>query len=93
MNQEYLDVELTVDKLLNAGQFTTNCEQTDNIHWLKGIAEESVLFRFNMTGLPSKLPDYDHIAGRLYVDPSEAIRGSVIRVPFISKDKADTLSF
>ena len=58
----------TIDATLISGGFTTNHDEQDNIHTLDGISEETLLFRFNITGLPSKVPNYDTRAGRLYLD-------------------------
>lgn len=88
-----LDIRKTLDMTLDEGGYTVNSEQQDNIHWLKGLAEESILFRFNQTDLPSDLPDYDHLAGRLYVDPAHVGTDSVTNVHFIDEKTAKQTIF
>ncbi|HEY9043767.1 MAG TPA: hypothetical protein VIN66_16410 [Rheinheimera sp.] len=60
----------TVDKDLGAGGYTTNHDEKDNIHFLTGLADESVLYRFNITGLQSPVPVHTALRGRMYVDVS-----------------------
>ncbi len=60
----------SVDKNLTAGGYTTNHDEKDNIHVLTGIDAETVLYRFNITGLPSTIPVFETLAGRMYVDIS-----------------------
>lgn len=61
----------TVDKDLAAGGYTTNHDEKDNIHYLTGLADESVLYRFNITGLRSPVPVHTALRGRMYVDVSQ----------------------
>jgi hypothetical protein len=71
---KYLDdgviCKKTIDKNLSVGDYTTNHDNRDNIHWLCGKDDEAILFRFNITGLSSPLPEYESLAGRMYVNPS-----------------------
>lgn len=62
----------TIDKVMTSGDFTTNTENKDNIHWLNGNSDRSILLRFNMTGLQTKLPDHSNLAGRFYLNPSKS---------------------
>lgn len=61
----------TVDKNLGAGGYTTNHDEKDNIHFLTGLDDESVLYRFNITGLQSPVPVQTGLRGRMYVDVSQ----------------------
>lgn len=92
-NHDSVKIKLTVDKTLREGEFTVNSEQQDNIHWLKGVAEESILYRFNITDLKSELPDYTHLAGRLYVDPTSATKTNSAEALFLSEEDAKNVKF
>lgn len=85
-----MDLIYSVFLMFGKGEYTTNSEVKDNIHWLNGIDNESILFRFNITGLKSTIPDLSSIAGRLYVDPSQ-IENKEEFAPFISQEKAKNL--
>jgi hypothetical protein len=61
----------SIDTNLTPGGYTTNHDEKDNIHLLTGIDFETVLYRFNITGLPSSVPAYETLAGRMYVDISQ----------------------
>jgi hypothetical protein len=92
-NDKSVDVTLTVDKTLKPGDHTVNSDQKDNIHWLQGVKNESVLYRFNITGLPSVMPEYKDLAGRMYVDPRNAGKNSVTEISFITEADAKNIVF
>lgn len=82
----------TVDKTLTVGDYTTNNDNRDNIHWLNGVAEKSILFRFNMTGLESSVPNYNNLGGRLYIDPSGIFAIDEL-APFINSEEVNALKY
>jgi|SRR5579883_616390 len=85
----------SVDATLGAGQYTTNSECRQNIHWLLGIAASSYLFRFTVTEVPVKrfgLARGDR--SRIYVDPTaEPDAEGLICAPYISEAEAKLLQF
>lgn len=82
----------TVDKTLSIGDYTTNHDNKDNIHWLNGEAEQSILFRFNITGLQSEVPEYNNLGGRIYIDPRE-IKEINKLASFLNSKEAQLLNF
>ncbi|MEM6901434.1 MAG: hypothetical protein AAF583_16910 [Pseudomonadota bacterium] len=68
-------IKKTIDQTLDPGGYTTNSESHDNIHWLFGHAEQSILFRFNTTNLPRRRFAPGGNGARGYVDPN-AILGT-----------------
>lgn len=82
----------TVDRTLFVGDYTTNSDVKDNIHWLNGVAETSVLFRFNITGLDSSIPECNNLGGRLYIDPS-GIDDTEKLAPFLHSDNVKLLKY
>ncbi|MEW9798972.1 hypothetical protein [Alteromonas sp. CYL-A6] len=79
----------TIDRRLDAGMFTTNSDEKDNIHWLESVEDDTVLFRVNKLGIPSRLENM-LTAGRLYVDPT-AVSDTTGMIPFVSMQDARTL--
>lgn len=82
----------TIDKTLEVGGYTTNTDNQDNIHWLKGEAEKSILFRFNMTGLKSEIPELNDLEGRIYIDPTSINEVNKL-APFINSKEVKLLKF
>lgn len=87
-----LRLQRTKDEQSGPGDFIVNSDEKDNVHWVSGIADRSTLFRFNCTGLPSVLPDYQDFAGRVYVDPT--VPGEPpIEAPVVDPPMARSLIF
>jgi hypothetical protein len=88
---------LIVRQVLNAvhqpGGFTTNSEFFHNIHWLRGIAPASYLFRVTAAHTPT--PVFSKVTStreRIYVDPtSEPNMDGLIQAHFVTEDVAMTL--
>lgn len=71
MDGKSLLVRKTVDGEFGPGDYSTNSEFHDNIHWLAGISEMSFLFRFTATGVPGPtFGDSKQMLERVYLDPS-----------------------
>ena len=83
----------TIDRVLSQGEYTTNSEFCDDVHWLQGIADETFLFRTNVVGVKaSRWEGLRETNDRLYVDPTgtQDIEGRVF-APFISGEVAREL--
>lgn len=95
--EEYLPnsvmARLSVDRILENGEYTVNSENKDNIHWLKSVGKETILFRFNITKLPSNLPSYENLQGRLYVDPSKVSSHKLQELVFINEQQAKRINY
>ena len=91
--QAGLVVRPTIDTVLCCGQFTTNSEYHDDIHWLQGIAEESFLFRTNVIGLSqTRWKEVTASSERRYVDPTqEAGADGRVFAPFVTAQHARSL--
>lgn len=50
--RDHLLVRQTFDRLQQPGDFSTNSERRDNIHWLEGVAPVSYLFRVTVHDTP-----------------------------------------
>lgn len=50
--RDHLLVRQTFDRLQRPGDFSTNSERRDNIHWLEGVAPVSYLFRVTVHDTP-----------------------------------------
>jgi hypothetical protein len=92
---EHVLLRKVIDTELGPGGYTTNSEYHHNIHWLRGIAPASYLFRFTVTGVPVR--PFSASGGensRIYVDPTVAPEASgLIRAPFISDQEAKKVVF
>jgi hypothetical protein len=58
-------LRLSVDRVMAPREFGTESDVRDNIHWLCGLADQSILFRVNLKGVPGPGPAVE----RRYVDP------------------------
>jgi len=83
----------TVNTTLTEGQSTTNCDLTDNVHWLQASTNGALLFRINILNLPSSLQIEDIDSERLYVDPTRHAgkSGSPFSIPIVDKAHAASL--
>ncbi len=94
-NRDSVLARMTVDEVLEPGQYTVNSDAKDNVHWLLGVADRSILYRFNITGLPSELPEYGDLAGRLYIDtsPISAPSEQPVKLRFATEEEARAITF
>lgn len=76
---------LTRDTCVGEGGFAINSEVEHNLHWFEGLAPETILFRINVSGIPSLLPNLDHRDGRLFVDPRHLALGETGDAPFTTQ--------
>jgi len=85
----------TIDREANSGDFATNSEFHDDVHWLYGIAERSFLYRVHAIHTPNqRLQQPAPLTERIYVDPTGEVnsKGEII-APFINESDAHALSF
>lgn len=59
-----------IDRVCSPGGYGTNSDSFQNIHWLAGVAAESFLLRFTVTGVPFSRGPAVPTNDRLYVDPT-----------------------
>ena len=88
-------VRSALKRVLDCGEFTTNSEFYQNIHWLLGVAPISFLFRITATDVPTQTFGGPNRTGsRIYVDPSgTADEHGLIRAPYVSAAAARSLEF
>lgn len=88
-------VRPAVARILGPGGYTTNSEYHHNIHWLRGIADRSYLFRVTVSGTPVKtFGGHDQGHERVYIDPTgKADDNGLILAPYIDEKRAKELYF
>ena len=92
---ESVYIRKCIDMIARPGEFATNSEYYQNIHWLCGVAPISYLFRVTVVGTQAKtFGSRQEKSERVYVDPtgSEDASGLVL-APYITHDQAASLPF
>src|SRR5262245_5245618 len=86
-------VRKTVDQLLRPGGYTTNSEFHHNVHWLRGIARNSFLFRVTVTGVPTVTFGGAKSANpRVYLDPTgPADENGIVAARYVTEEAAKRL--
>lgn len=93
-NTNYLQVRKTIDEVLEPGDYTTNSEFHDDVHWLHGEAEQSICFLIHLLNTPNTLMQPDADSKRLYVDVTTTPdSNNIITAPFISEEEANKIPF
>lgn len=87
-------VRQVLDLVHEPGGYTTNSESHHNIHWLKGIAPTSYLFRVTVTNTPMASGQSRTANSRIYVDPTgHADAQGWIRAPYLSEAEVARVSW
>lgn len=88
-------VRKVLDLTLTPGGSTTNSEYHHNIHWVYGLAPESLLFRVSVTGSPT--PTFGGAGrqgSRVYVDPTgQPDASGLVFAPYVSAEIAHAIPF
>jgi hypothetical protein len=92
-NLDHVKAKKTFDKIIGPGEFTVNSDRYNNIHWLIGEDDVSILYRFNTTSLPSDLPEIENDLGRIYVNMKDknTIEDSIV-IPLSKPVNSDSLA-
>lgn len=69
-------IKPTIDRVFQAGEFSTVSDHKDNIHWFKATSDAGFIFNLHVLGYD---PDIKESTGRLYLDPEgEKVKGGLV---------------
>ena len=90
---DHVYLRKVIDKLCGPGDFGTNSDEFQNVHWLAGLAPASFLLRFTATGVPSSDGRATATRDRIYVDPTGKPdpATAIIRGRIVSEEAAHAL--
>ncbi len=94
-NDKTMLIRKTLDTMYSKNEYTTNSDNLDNIHWLKGIASESFLYRVSIID-KQREEGNDNMGAeeRIYINPTiTPDNNGLIHAPYINEDLAKTLTF
>jgi hypothetical protein len=94
-NYDSMIIKQTVDSIYSNDEFTSNSDSLDNIHWLKGIANESFLYRVSIIDKHKEYGKNNMGAEeRIYINPTAPPDGNgLIHAPYINEEFAKNLTF
>jgi len=88
-------IRKTVDSVYSKNEYTSNSDLSDNVHWLKGVAKESFLYRVSI--IDKQKEDGKGNMGakeRIYINPTiPPDENGLIHAPYINEDFAKNLTF